>query len=189
MEVHPTLFSCCFTSSLGMLCINACDSLKFWSLCNLQFCLIFSYIYTYSILHFVDLNTRVRSSQIYFFRNNLLSIFIKLWRNIYCDEFCMYILLKMIAGCTYCLCCLLFQPLTIYWAIRLATLKSLIPAIGKELRIHYLGMLSSSHLCVVVFQNLVCFLVKIFIIPQIHDMCYVCNRGYLSPIATFYWGT
>ncbi|XP_022861435.1 zinc finger MYND domain-containing protein 15 isoform X4 [Olea europaea var. sylvestris] len=33
---------------------------------------------------------------------------------------------------------LLHWPLTIYWAIRLATLKSLIPAIGKELRIHYL---------------------------------------------------
>lgn len=94
MEVHPTLFSCCFTSSLGMLCINARESLKFWSLYNLQFCLIFSYVYTYSILHFVDLNTRVRSSQIYFFRNNLLLIFIKLWRNIYCNEFCMYILVK-----------------------------------------------------------------------------------------------
>ncbi|KAL2483402.1 zinc ion binding [Forsythia ovata] len=34
---------------------------------------------------------------------------------------------------------LLHWPLTIYWAIRLATLKSLIPAISNELRIHYLG--------------------------------------------------
>ncbi|GFP96148.1 zinc finger mynd domain-containing protein 15 [Phtheirospermum japonicum] len=36
-------------------------------------------------------------------------------------------------------CSLSHQPLTIYWAVQLATRESLIPEISNELRIHYLG--------------------------------------------------
>lgn len=39
-----------------------------------------------------------------------------------------------------------FQPLTLYWAIKLAAQGNLIPEISNELRIHYLGTLFSSAL-------------------------------------------
>lgn len=96
---------------------------KKWSSYNLQFWHIFSDAWTCSILHLVYLNSWIRSSLKLLRKQSTFDI-IQALVYIFSYEFCMYILAKMIPVCKYRFCYLLFQPLTIYWAIRLATLKS-----------------------------------------------------------------